>query len=123
MLPLIQAGRGDPEGPAQRLDCHGTGKIQFQDMEDEGQRVLPVRDNEIREQRMRAPAGTQDPSDLYDAPERLPTRDVYDVAFINGKRTALSPGTTVRTAFPGRGSRIPELVQFSIRNEKKEDLA
>lgn len=91
LLPAIKGRRCDPEGLAQFLDSHGAGKVQFQDMEDKGERVLLIWDNEIREQDMGMPAGTADPDNFKDAAAGSALLDIYYAACVGRKNPAFSP--------------------------------
>lgn len=96
------------------------GKVQMKDMEDKEKGVLLIRDNEIRQQGVGMPTGTQDPDDFQDAPAWLSVNNVYDTAFIGGIETTISPRPAEWAALPERNGRCPEPLQLVIGNKKRQ---
>ena len=74
----------------------------MKDMEDKEKGVLLIRDNEIRQQGVGMPTGTQDPDDFQDAPAWLSVNNVYNTAFIGGIETTISPRPAEWAALPER---------------------
>ena len=96
------------------------GKVQMKDMEDKEKGVLLIRDNEIRQQGVGMPTGTQDPDDFQDAPAWLSVNNVYNTAFIGGIETTISPRPAEWAALPERNGRCPEPLQLVIGNKKRQ---
>ena len=95
------------------------GKIKAQDMEDEGEGVLVIRDDEIREQRVGMPAAAEKPEDPDAAWKRLPVLNIYDVPLIRSVDPGPAPRAAKGTALPARLDGGPEPFQAWILNKKR----
>lgn len=99
IFPSIECGVGKAIIFTYIRDGHTATEMQTEDMQDERQGVLPVRDEKIRQNSMGMLTGAFDAQDPDGAKSNLSVNDIKQTPLVEAVSFALTYGTTGRATF------------------------